>query len=322
MNRQEFESRNAGRWQEFDQQVKAAEKKKDDEGVEELPSRFRRVCYDLSLAQYRMFGHRICDRLNTLAIGGYRLVHRRRKTFGSSALKFCFATFPRAVRREWKLGVVVLAVFWIPALLMGWLVGKDLIWAQAILGADGMSSIEGMYGKGADPIGHLRSEHGSNFAMFTHYIRNNVGIDFKLFAGGLLYGVGTLFFLIFNGVYLGAVFGYVTAEGDPEKLWTFVSSHSSFELLGMLMVGMAGLKIGFALLAPGQLSRGDALTKAGRDGLPLLIGGVSMTALAAVVEGFWSAQPMAPMVKYIFGGTFWFLHFVYFAIAGRRGYGT
>ena len=158
--------------------------------------------------------------------------------------------------------------------------------------------------------------------MFAHYIQNNVGIDFRLFAGGILYGVGTLFFLIYNGIYFGAVIGYVTAAGDPEKLWRFVAGHSSFELLGMLVVGMAGLKMGFSLLAPGQLSRSQALSKAGRDCLPLLIGGASITALAAVVEGFWSAQPISAEVKYTVGISFWGLHLVYFVFAGRRAHGA
>ncbi|YCM45047.1 stage II sporulation protein M [Verrucomicrobiaceae bacterium 227] len=322
MNRQEFESKNTSKWQSFEAKVEAAERNHKIEGSEELPSTFRKVCYDLSLAQYRMFGHRICDHLNVLAIRGYRVIHRTRGVFGANALKFCLVTFPRAVRNEWKLACVVSFVFWLPLFLMWWLTGKDLIWAQAILGSEGMSSLEGMYGKNSDTVEHLRSEHGSNFRMFGHYIKNNVGIDFKLFAGGIAFGIGTLFFLIFNGIYFGAVLGYVAAAGDPEKLWRFVAGHSSFELLGMLVVGMAGLKMGFALLAPGQLSRSQALTKAGRDGLPLLIGGALMTALAAVVEGFWSAQPIAADVKYTVGITFWVLHVLYFVFAGRRSYGA
>ena len=153
--------------------------------------------------------------------------------------------------------------------------------------------------------------------MFAHYINNNVGIDFRLFAGGIFFGIGTIFFLVYNGLYFGAVVGYVDYAGEPELLWRFVAGHSSFELLGMLVVGMAGLKMGFSLLAPGQLSRGAALTRAGRDGLPLLIGGACMTALAAVVEGFWSAEPFPTNVKYAVGIAFWVLHGLYFVFVGR-----
>lgn len=318
MNRQQFENKNSLQWQEFELKLRQAEVRNKAEGVEELPSRFRKVCYDLSLAQYRMFGQRIIDRLNGLAIRGYRLIHRKRSPFGEGALRFFMATFPQSIRREWKLFVLVSLVFWLPFLAMWWSADKEIEWVQALLGVEQMVSLEAMYGKDADPVEHLREEHGSNFMMFAFYIHNNVGIDFRLFAGGILFGVGTLFFLIYNGLFFGAAVGYIEYTGDPELFWRFVAGHSSFELLGMLVVGMAGLKMGFALLAPGTLTRADALTKAGRDGLPLLIGGSLMTALAAVVEGFWSAQAMPSMAKYSVGIAFWILHGVYFVFAGRR----
>ena len=319
MNRQQFESKNHAEWEVFESQLEAGEKGKGNlrEDGHLLPSQFRKLCHDLSLAQYRMFGHRLCDRLNSLAIRGYRLIHRKKTGFGEGLLEFVLRTFPQAFRREWKLAVVVSLVFWIPFFAMWFSAEHEIEWVQALLGAEQMRSIEGMYGKNSDTVEHLRSEHGSNFRMFAHYISNNVGIDFRLFAGGIFFGIGTLFFLIYNGLFFGAVVGYVGYAGDPELLWRLVAGHSSFEIIGMLVVGMAGLKIGFSLLAPGQLSRGDALTKAGRDGIPLLIGGALLTVLAAVVEGFWSAQPIDVTIKYAVGITFWVLHFLYFALMGR-----
>ncbi len=322
MNRQQFETKKSQSWLEFDTRIQAAAKRKPIEDGATVPSRFRKICYDLSLAQYRMFGPRLCDRLNSLAIQGYRTIHRKKGVFGEGVLKFVLFTFPQTFRREWKLFLVASAVFWIPFFLMWWSAGHDIAWIQAILGADGMAGLEAMYGKGSDPVEHERQKHGSNFQMFAHYIQNNVGIDFKLFAGGLIFGVGALFILIMNGLAIGATFGYVGYAGDPEKLWRFVAGHSSFELLGMIVVGMAGLKMGFALLAPGQLTRAEALTKAGRDGLPLLIGGSGMTALAAVVEGFWSAQRIDANIKYFVGIAFWLLHILYFTFTGRRRLGT
>jgi uncharacterized membrane protein SpoIIM required for sporulation len=322
MNRQEFEKRNAEKWRQFEEQLKTAERGRRTEDGDRIPSRFRKICYDLSLARYRMFGPRIGDRLNVLAIRGYRLIHRKRGAFGEGALRFVLSTFPGAVRREWKLFALVSAVFWLPFFAMWWSAEREIEWVQALLGTEQMASLEGMYGKDADTVEHLRQEHGANFQMFAFYIQNNVGIDFRLFAGGIFFGLGTLFFLIYNGLFFGAVVGYVEYAGDPELLWRFVAGHSSFELLGMLVVGMAGLKTGFALLAPGQFSRAQALARAGRDGLPLLIGGALMTALAAVVEGFWSAQPMPSGTKYAVGILFWVLHLFYFVFAGRGRRGT
>ncbi|MGJ8694988.1 MAG: stage II sporulation protein M [Verrucomicrobiaceae bacterium] len=317
MNRQEFEQRKSAEWNSFELHLSTVEKSGPSIEPEKVPGMFRRVCHDLALAQYRMYGARVCDRLNNLAIRGYRLIHRNRGGFGERSVQFTIDTFPNAFRREWKLFVLASLVFWLPFFLMWWSASKEIAWVQSILGAEGMANIEGMYGKDADTVSFLRQEHGSNFMMFAFYIWNNVGIDFRLFASGILYGVGTLFFLVFNGLNIGAVVGYVEYAGDPEKLWSFVAGHSSFELLGMIVVGMAGLKMGFALLDPGRLTRGEALSKAGRDGLPLLIGGACMTGLAAVVEGFWSAQPVENATKYAVGIFFWVLHVLYFSFVGR-----
>ena len=322
MNRQEFEQKNALDWQTFEIKLKAVEKNKDLTEAAKVPSNFRKICYDLSLAQYRMFGARICDRLNTLAIQGYRAIHRSKGAFGEGFIAFFLRTFPQAVRRDWRLFVVSSLIFWVPFFLMWWSAHKDISWVQSILGPEGMTSIEGMYGKNANTVEHLRQEHGSNFEMFAFYIQNNVGIDFQLYSGGILFGIGTIFYLFYNGLAIGATVGYIDYAGDPEKLWRFVAGHSSFELLGMIVVGMAGLKLGFSLLAPGNYRRGQALARAGRSSLPLLIGGASMTVLAAVVEGFWSAQPMETSTKYFVGIVFWALHVLYFTVVGRRGYGA
>ena len=45
--------------------------------------------------------------------------------------------------------------------------------------------------------------------MFGYYIRNNIGVAFQCFAGGLFAGLGTLFFLAYNGAFAGALAGYL-----------------------------------------------------------------------------------------------------------------
>jgi len=117
---------------------------------------------------------------------------------------------------------------------------------------------------------------------------------------------------------MGAAAGYVNHAGNPESFWTFVCGHSSFELLGMVVSGMAGMRLGLAILRPGRLPRVRALVEASRLALPLIYGAALLTGLAAVVEGFWSAQGIPSGVKYAFGISGWILHAVYFLLAGRE----
>ena len=314
----DFEHKNADRWAEYERLVESLEKGKPNEHADQLPRRFRELCVDLSLAESRMYGGRILERLNGLVIRGYKVIYRGKRGGFENVLRFVTTKFPQTVRREWRLLWLCSAVFWLPFFAMLLSSRHDIGWIQAVLGADGMASMEQMYGGKEEQLTHLRSEYGSNFMMFCFYIYNNVAIDFRIFSGGMAAGVGTLFFLLFNGLYLGAAAGYVNHAGNPESFWTFVAGHSSFELLGMIVAGMAGMRVGLAILRPGRLPRVRALVEATKEAMPLIYGAALMTALAAVVEGFWSAQAIPSAVKYSVGAIGWMGHIAYFLFAGRE----
>lgn len=314
----DFEEQNSARWAEYESLVSLMEKGKAGPDAEKLPRLFRELSLDLSLAESRMYGSRVTERLNELVIRGYELIYRTRRGSWEMVVSFVAVKFPQAVRAEWRLFWLCNAVFWLPFFAMMLSADHDIRWVQAVLGADGMASMEQMYGGKEEQLSHLRAEYGSNFMMFCFYIYNNVAIDFRIFAGGMAAGVGTLFFLLFNGLHIGAAAGYVNHACNPESFWTFVAGHSSFELLGMVVSGMAGMRLGLAILRPGRLPRVRALVEASKQALPLIYGAAIMTSMAAVVEGFWSAQALPSNLKYTVGIIGWVLHILYFSLAGRR----
>ena len=251
----DFEHRNMARWAEYESLVALMEKGKAGPEAEKLPRLFRELSLDLSLAESRMYGARVTERLNELVIRGYELIYRTRRGSWENVLSFVAVKFPQMVRKEWRLFWLCNAVFWLPFFALMISADHDIRWIQSVLGADGMASMEQMYGGKEEQLSHLRSEYGSNFMMFCFYIYNNVAIDFRIFAGGMAAGLGTLFFLLFNGLHLGAAAGYVNHACNPESFWSFVAGHSSFELLGMIISGMAGMRLGLAILRPGRLPR-------------------------------------------------------------------
>ncbi len=315
----DFEDKNKQRWAEYERLLEGMEKGRPGPLAGQLPRRFRELCVDLSLVESRMYGERLTGQLNAWVIRGYELLYERRRAGWEKLAEFVVVGFPRTLRREWRLFGLCNAVFWLPFFAVMLSANHDVQWVQAILGADGMASMDQMYGGREDQIAHLRDQYGSNFMMFCHYIRNNVGIDFRTFAGGMAAGLGTLFFLMFNGIYMGAAAGYVNHAGNPEAFWSFVSGHSPYELLGMVVAGMAGMRLGLALLRPGRLPRVRALAEAAKQALPLIFGAALLTTLAAVVEGFWSARLLPSGLKYGVGNAGWILLLAYFGLAGRRG---
>ena len=118
--------------------------------------------------------------------------------------------------------------------------------------------------------------------MFGHYIRNNIGVAFQCFAGGLFAGLGSIFFLAFNGAFGGAIAGYLTGRGLGSTFYSFIVTHAAFELTAIVLAGAAGLRIGHSLMAPGRQTRVQSLIFASRQSVVLLYGVFAMLVVAAV----------------------------------------
>ena len=318
ISRKQFQKMNESRWQQSEEQASRLDKGKvglSSQEVRELPSNFRRVCQDLGLSGERLYGMALSSRLNGVVMGLFRHLHRSPSRL--TPVRFLARTFPGAFKHNLRLFWISAALFWVPFFVLLFSGNWGLSWIQALLGPDGMQSMDAMYGKDGDALKHGRATHGSDFKMFTFYIMNNVGIDFRVFASGIFYGVGTLFFTIFNGLYIGAAAGYVQATGDPMKFWTFVVGHSAFELIGINIATMSGLRLGWGMIRPGQLTRKAALVKNGKEALVLLVGAAILTFFAAFIEGFWSAHPNPSALKFAVGGVFWVLTILYL-MSGRK----
>ena len=157
--------------------------------------------------------------------------------------------------------------------------------------------------------------------MAGFYIQNNVGIAFRCFATGILFGLGSVFFLLYNGVVIGATIGWVIHRGHGENILTFICGHAPFELTAICIAGGAGLQIGYALVRTGGRTRLGSL-RAQAPAVGAIVGGAAlMLVVAAGVEGFWSPSGLPAPVKWVAAGVFTLLVAAYLALAGRRGEG-
>ena len=319
MKLRDFEKKKAEKWSEYDTQLQRLEsiRSNDDVDVENLPKMIRERCIELSIARHRMYGESVCEYLNQQVIRGHKLLAHSKGGYAERIVRFFCRDFPKVMRSEWRLHLVCWLFFILPLVGMMASVHANLDWVRSILGGAGMADMDAMYGRGDEANLDMRDEAGADFMMFCHYVHNNIGIDFQIIAGGVLAGVGSLFILLMNGLGIGAAMAYVLEHGDPVKFFSFVSSHAPYELTGMVVAGMAGMRIGMGILNPGRMSRRRALLESGRRGLPMVYGAFFLTFVAACVEGFWSANHFAPVVNYLVGGAGWLVLVLYFALVGR-----
>lgn len=318
MKQHTFEQSHQQQWNTLERWLdKIAQQESIGQEITQLPQLYRQVCQHLALARDRHYTPHLIARLNRLVLRGHQCLYQTPIRLFSQIINFIRRYFPQQVRQEWRLVSLASLLFFGPAgiVFVGIQNHPDLIYS--VLTIEQIHEIEAMYDPQKERWGYNR-EAESDFLMFGYYIRNNISIDFQAFAGGILFGLGSLFFLLFNGIYLGGVAGHLTHMGYGVPFYAFVAGHSALELMALVLAGAAGLKLGMALIAPGRLTRLQALRCAATDSIRLIYGVAGMTLLAAVIEAFWSSNAtIEPLIKYIVGNLFGIMLMSYFLLAGR-----
>lgn len=296
---------------------KRKERSRDPVHGERVAALYRRACEHLALARARSYPAYLLDRLEQLTADAHQVIYQRRE-FGLRRIARLIAVdFPRTVRAQARYVWISAAVFGLPLLGTGLLMYLKPELILSVVDAETAASFESMYSRSAESIGRLRTAD-NDWMMFAFYIRNNIGIAFQCFAGGLFAGLGSLFFLAYNGASIGGIAGYLTERGLASTFYSFVATHSAFELTAIVLSGAAGLCIGHSLLAPGRRTRGQALRAATRESAVILYGVTAMLLIAAAIEAFWSsAQWLPPPVKYGVAAVCWVAMLGYLFLQGR-----
>lgn len=315
-----FESRHQHQWQTFAEQLTQLEQGKAKAAdVADFPHQYRRLCQHLALAQQRGYSSYLVDPLQQLALRGHQQLYRHRSQLTANIVAFLLAGFPRLVREQWRFVLIAGLLFF------GSLVGiallvylfPDLVYS--VISPQQVAEMQGMYNPDASRLGRAAERAASeDWMMFGYYVMHNIGIAFQTFAAGLLFGLGSVFFLIFNGLVIGAVSGHLTDIGYGQTFWSFVMGHGAFELTAITLAGAAGLQLGWSLVAPGRLARSEALRLAARKSVRMLCGVMVFLLIAAFIEAYWSSTTgIEPWIKYAVGVALWLLVAAYLTLAGR-----
>ncbi len=146
-------------------------------------------------------------------------------------------------------------------------------------------------------------------AIFT----NNIRVTFLAFALGIAAGVGALALLGYQGVVLGATFGLAIHVGNGEPLFEFVFPHGILELSCIIVAGAAGMRMGWAIVAPGYRTRAEAMRAEAAGAIEMIAGTALVLVGCGIVEGSLSTSGIGLIpaigVGVFLGGGFWSLVF-------------
>lgn len=248
---------------------------------------YRSATSDLAIAQRDFPHHDVTAYLNQLVGRAHPVVYRGEPLVLRRLKNFYLRDLPQLYRETLPfIGAAALLLFG-PAVLAYLIMLYNPSAAKYVLD----SATIGMIESGEQWWKELnqRNEVGSAFLM-----TNNLGVAFLAFAGGMIFGLGTVYVLIVNGVSIGAVLGLLHAHGNAAPLWEFIAGHGVLELSEITIAGGCGLMLGYAMLRPGLYSRRDALGIAASKSVRLLLGTAPFLVVAGVIEGMISPQDILP----------------------------
>lgn len=318
-----FRAAREGEWRRLEDILTVAEKKSvralEDEDLLALPILYRGALSSLSVARETSLDLELITYLEGLCARAYFFVYGVRTSAGSRIGAFFARDWPLAVQGLWRETLVSLAITLIGALAGYLLVANDPEWYASFVspdlagGRDFSASTDFLRSQLYDTPGANGLSIFATF-LFTH----NSQIAIMCFALGFAFGVPTLMLLIQNGAMLGGILALYFSRGLGLEMGGWLIIHGSTEIFAIILAGAAGFRIGWGVVFPGEESRLDAATRAGRTSALAMAGVVAMLACAGMLEGVGRQIVISDMARYAIGLIMLALWLAYFYLPRQR----
>jgi uncharacterized membrane protein SpoIIM required for sporulation len=323
-----FRAEREGDWLEFDRLLTRLEKGSaaslSTDELLRLPVLYRATLSSLSIARATSLDRALNDHLESLAMRGYFLLYGVREKRGARLLRFFTHDWPAAVRAVWK-ETIVIAVILLLGVATSWsMTASDPEWFSQFVpeemaaGRTPQASAEYLQ----STLGHGKAEDReaqSGLHVFATYLfTHNSRVSIMSFALGFAFGVPTMILEYYQGLVLGAMMAVFAGKGLGVEFGGWLAIHGTTEMFAAVLSGAAGLRIGVAMLFPGDTDRLTALSRAGRTAGKVMVGVIIMLLCAGLLEGFGRQLITDTALRYTIGGTL-LLGWLAYYYAPRRG---
>ena len=279
-------------------------------------ARYREVAADLARARTYRVSPEVIAYLERLVAAGHNALYRARARRSLPIAPYVFRDFPAAVVASWPYVLVAFMLFTIPAAVGYAVLRERPELAEEIAPPVMVSRAEQAAERQARGIGYVETENEERPVLASWIISNNIMVCLAALAGGLVGGFLTVLSLVYNGLALGIGFGVFANHHAAGYLATFIAGHGVLELTAIFISGGAGLRLAQALVAPGDLTRKDALVLQGAVALRMIGAVVCLLIVAGAIEGLLSASDAPPAYKFAVSAASGVLLACYFA-SGR-----
>ncbi|MFF2445740.1 stage II sporulation protein M [Neobacillus sp. NPDC058068] len=295
MNVKQFVKLHRDEWKELEQLVTALGKRRNTitgANITLFHRLYQKAAQNLSYSQTYFPADEVTHYLNGLVSKSHNLMYKDQVSSFKQIRYFFSTKFIGLLLEQWKFVLIALILFTIGALGSFISVINDPLHIYSILPAD--------MAQGVNPE-QLGSHDGAvdSSVMSASIMTNNIKVAILAFAGGITFGLLTVYLMVYNGILIGALAALFWHHGKSYDFWAYIVPHGMIELTAIFIAGGAGLLMGYKLFVPGQYSRGYQLKQQAKRSVQLLLGTIPLFIIAGVIEGFITPAAISLEAKYI-----------------------
>lgn len=278
MKETRFIGQNKEKWAELEALLKSKERNPD-----QLSDLFIQVSDDLSYARSHYPNRVVRIYLNQLSQQVFTRLQRNTSNQLRLFLRFWKTELPMALYQS-RVALLWSFIVFFLSFLVGVLSSVyEPDFARSILGDSYVDMTNQNIAEGNPTAVYQDS---SALEMFFRIALNNITIALRTFLFGLLFAVGTLGVMLYNGIMLGTFQHLFVGKNVLFESILSIWMHGTFEISAFILSGGAGLVLGSGLVFPGTYTRIQALRRSARNGIRIMILAVTMLFVAAVIESW------------------------------------
>ncbi|MFE8694869.1 stage II sporulation protein M [Cytobacillus sp. FJAT-53684] len=295
MNVKQFIKQHREDWKQLEQFVVILHKRRNQitgADIDQFHRLYQKATQNLSYSQTYFPTEDVTHYLNGLVSKSHNLLYKDQVS-SMKQIRYFFSTkFIGLLVEQWKFVVAAMILFVVGALGSFFSIVNDPLHIYSILPP------EIAQGVNPDQLGSSDGEVDSSL-MSASIMTNNIQVAILAFAGGVTFGILTVYLLIYNGILVGALAALFWHHGKSYDFWAYIVPHGMIELTAIFIAGGAGLLMGYKLFVPGKFSRGYQLKQQAKRSVQLLLGTIPLFVIAGIIEGFITPAAISLEAKYI-----------------------
>ncbi len=295
------------------------------EQARDLATLYRQAMNSLSLAREISLDKSLLFYLESLCARAYLAVYAPQESLRGLMARLFIYGMPGAVRRCAPQILIAFLTLGLGALAGYFLFVEDPTWYNTIMPPE-LADTRGINSSREDLLSVIYDSERDALAAFTAFasflFSHNTQIAIFIFSLGVLVCLPSFMLTFYNGLVIGVFVALHIDRGIGYDIAAWLSIHGVTELSAIVIACAGGFTLGLAVLFPGELTRGEALRRSGRDAVKLAILAAIMLVVAAILEGFFRQIVQNPETRLIVGWGIGGLWLAYFLLVGHKRPGT